>query len=398
MEFRPYYLAQEWVRAGHEVTIIAGTPSHLRQENPTPAASNPEQWIDGIRYHWITLPSYSRNGVRRAFNVYAFAWRLTGMAKEFADRFSPDAVIASSTHPLDIVGARRIARRSRATLVFEVHDLWPLTLIEVGGMSAWHPFAMHLQWAEDAAYRWADRVVSILPHAKDHMIGRGMDPSKFAYIPNGFRVAEWADQGASRPSPALVRRTEEGRRRDRFQIGYAGGHGLANALDDLLSAAEILRDQPVDFTLIGGGPEKHRLIERARSLRLENVAFLDPIPKHEIPAALRQFDALYLGWEPKPIYRFGTSPNKLIDYFMAARPIVHAHVGENDSVAIAGAGVSVPAGNPSAIAAGIEALRLCSRKDREVMGQQGRAFAEQHHDYAVLAARFIECLPPRPTA
>lgn len=61
MEFRPYYLAREWVKMGHNVTIIAASFSHLRQKNPDISAIT-EEVIDGIRYIWLPVNKYQGNG------------------------------------------------------------------------------------------------------------------------------------------------------------------------------------------------------------------------------------------------------------------------------------------------------------------------------------------------
>jgi hypothetical protein len=93
----------------------------------------------------------------------------------------PDVVIASSTYPMDIWVARRIARLAGARLVYEVHDLWPLSPMELFGMPRWHPFIMLCQLAEDTAYRDADAVVSMLPKVHDYMASRGLDLRKLQH-------------------------------------------------------------------------------------------------------------------------------------------------------------------------------------------------------------------------
>ncbi|MYN21268.1 glycosyltransferase, partial [Rugamonas sp. FT107W] len=117
-----------------------------------------------------------------------------------ADR--PDLVIASSTYPADIWPARRIARLAGARLAFEVHDLWPLSPMLLGGMSRWHPFILLMQAAEDYAYRHADTVISLLPHAAAHMAARGMAPHKLHVVPNGVDPDEWQGRPAPLPAPA----------------------------------------------------------------------------------------------------------------------------------------------------------------------------------------------------
>ena len=193
MEYRPYYLAREWVRRGHRVYIVAASCSHLRQQAPDAGAGRrTEQNIDGIRYIWLRTPPYRGNGAARVRNMLAFVARLWREAPRLARSVAPDAVIASSTYPLDIWPAHRIARLAGARLLHEVHDLWPLSPIELGGHSRRHPFIMLLQAAENHACRHADAIVSILPKVREHLEARGMAPHKLHIIPNGADPDEWA--------------------------------------------------------------------------------------------------------------------------------------------------------------------------------------------------------------
>jgi glycosyltransferase involved in cell wall biosynthesis len=391
MEFRPYYLAREWVRAGHEVTIVAASHSHVRAVQPEMAGVPREEHIDGIRYRWLPVPHYQGNGIGRLRNIFSFLRQLFADAGRLTREFKPDAVIASSTYPMDIWVARKLAHLAKAKLVYEVHDLWPLSLIELSGMSPRHPFAMLCGKAEADAYRDANVVVSMLPCVQQHMASRGLDLRKLHVVPNGFAPEEW--QGDSAPvDTALAAHLDAERGAGRVIVGYAGSMGLPNALDVLLDAAAGLKDAPLSFVLVGSGHEAARLAERAAAEGLKNVRFFPPIPKAQIPRLLARFDIAYIGWQRTPIYRFGIAPNKLIDYMMAGRAVLHSVEAGNDPVAEAGAGLTVPPEDAAAVAQGLLKLAALSPDERAVMGQRGRAFAMAHHAYPVLAARFIEAL------
>ena len=110
MEYRPYYLAREWVRAGHRVRIVAASSSHLRARPPELNGRRVfDETIDGIDYRWHATPAYRGNGLGRAANMAAFVAALYRGAPRLARNFQPDLVIASSTYPADIWPARRIA-------------------------------------------------------------------------------------------------------------------------------------------------------------------------------------------------------------------------------------------------------------------------------------------------
>jgi glycosyltransferase involved in cell wall biosynthesis len=391
MEYRPYYVGREWVRLGHQVTVVAASYSHLRISAPECTGRVSEEWIEGIRYLWYPTPSYQGNGLGRARNIFSFVRQVWLDARRLARAYRPQLVIASSTYPFDIHPARRIARASGAKLVYEVQDLWPLTPIEVGGMSPWHPFIMLMQSAEDYAYRHVDHVVSVLPKTIDHMCAHGLDRAKFHYVPNGIACDEWKVDDAELP-PEHRRALDQARAEGRFVLGYAGGHAITNALDTLIDAAQFMQTAPVSVVLVGAGTEKQRLQEKAGKLGLPNIVFLPPLPKPLIPSLLHQFDACYLGWTHCPLYRFGVGPNKLIDYLMSGRPVIHAVDAGNDLVAEAGCGVSVPPENPQAVADAVTKLLNMTAAERSALGQRGRDHAMRYHEYGYLARQYLEAV------
>ena len=430
MEYRPYYLAREWVRAGHAVRMLAASYSHVRAQQPDLAAmhtaashapngqsgqsSHPlpgdvvqeaveeagaksgratVQHIDGVAYHWYATPAYVGNGVGRVKNIWSFLRQVWLDAPRLARTFEPDVVIASSTYPMDIWVAHRIAKLARkqgkpCKLVFEVHDLWPLSPIELGGMSPRHPFIMLCQAAEKYAYQHADVVVSMLPKVAEHMQSHGLDVRKLHIVPNGITLDEW--EGEAVPLRAdvashLAAQKAAGRK----VVGYAGSHGTPNALEVLLQAAAHMQTEPFSFVLVGSGHEKAALQQQAQEWGLQHVAFFDPIPKAHIPAFLAQLDIAYIGWQRVPIYRFGIAPNNLMEYMMASCVVLHSVEAGNDPVAEAGCGMTVPPADPQAVADGLRQLARLDAATRQRMGESGRQFVLDNHTYPVLAQRFL---------
>jgi glycosyltransferase involved in cell wall biosynthesis len=390
MEYRPYYLAREWRRLGHQVRIVASARSHVRAESPRLGGlSRLDETIDGIEYTWFDTPAYSGNGATRALNMASFVLRLYREGASLARDFKPDVVIASSTYPLDIWPAHRIARLAGARLLFEVHDLWPLSPMELGGHSKWHPFIMLLQAAENYACRHSNAVVSILPKVRDHLEAHGMAPDKLHLVPNGTDPAEWLREVQPLAGPAAETLSAL-RRRGQFVVGFAGSHGVANALDTYLDAAAMMRHEPVAFVLAGGGPEKARLQQRARDEGLHNVVFINPVPKDHVPALLQFFDLAYIGLQRQPLFRFGVAPNKLIDYMMAARPVLYAIESGNDLVTESGCGVAVRAEDAAAVAQGVRSMLAMDADQRKTMGQRGKKFVLENLTYPVLGERFLK--------
>ncbi len=387
MEFRPYFLAREWLRLGHRVQIVGATFSHVRAHQPEPG----DERVAGIAYRWLATPAYRGNGLGRVWNIWRFLSQLWRQARRLATEFQPDAVIASSTYPMDIWVARRIARLAGAKLVYEVHDLWPLSPIELSGMSPRHPFIRLCQWAEDTAYRDADAVVSMLPKVQQHMAGRGLDLRRLSVVPNGIAPDDWL---ASPPAlrPDLAQALAEQRAAGHTLVGYAGSMGLPNALDVLLDAVKRLGSAKIALLLVGDGHERARLAQRIADERLTQVRLLPPIPKAQVQSFLAQIDIAYIGWLRVPIYRFGIAPNKLMDYMMAGCAVLHSVEAGNDPVADSGCGLSVAPESAQAVADGLLALAALTPEQRRAMGQRGRAYVLAQHSYPVLAQRFIQAL------
>jgi len=116
---------------------------------------------------------------------------------------------------------------------------------------------------------------------------------------------------------------------------------------------------------------------------------VDPILKEQIPALLQHFDVASIGWRRQSLYRFGIAPNKLMDYMMAARPVLHAVDAGNDPVSEAGCGLTIATEDPPAMAGGIRALLSLTDGEREAMGQRGREFVLNNLTYPILAKRFL---------
>ncbi|WP_379061206.1 glycosyltransferase family 4 protein [Paralysiella testudinis] len=397
MEYRPYYMAKAWQQMGHRVTMAAAAFSHIRTKQPS---INGEQinrktieHIDGIDYVWYPAPEYDGNGIGRLKNIFTFLWGLWRDTSNLLETAKPDVVIASSTYPMDIWVAHHFAKKAKAKLIFEVHDLWPLSPIELGGMSPKHPFIMLCQAAENYAYKHADEVVSMLPKVHEHMKEHGLDLNKLYIIPNGVVEEDWLPENTQAlPNSRLNDFLLEQQSLGKLIVGYAGSHGTSNALEHFIEAAKLLEKQGVVFVLVGSGLEKKNLQEKTQYLQINNVHFFDSIPKSQIPDLLKYFDLAYIAAQHSPLYRFGVSPNKLMDYMMATKPILCAIKAGNDPVGDEQCGITVEPGNPQAIADGIIVLAKLSKEERLAMGQRGREFILKNQTYTVLANQFLEVM------
>jgi len=385
MEFRPYYFAKEWIKLGHNVTIIAASFSHLRRKNPSISTSFQEEIIDGIKYVWIKTPTYEGNGLGRIKNMFVFLKGLSAKTKYIANTYKPDVVIASSTYPNDNYFARKISKITKAKYLWEVNDLWPLSPMELGGMSRFHPFIMMLKHGELFSYKNIDAAVSLLPNTEDYMKSQGLGENKWYYIPNGIVVEDWSK---SEPiSNDYLDIFTNLKAKGKTIIGYTGGHAISNSLNTIIEAARQIDDDNIHFVFVGDGQEKKNLIKQAEGL--ENITFLAPVSKNQIPTILAMMNILIITWNKSSIYRFGISPNKIFDYMMAQKPIIHATDAPNKFVDTADCGLAVEPENPKAIINAINELNNKSKEELFAMGENGKKYILANHDYKVLAEKFI---------
>jgi len=390
MEYRPYYLAKEWISMGHKVMIVAASFSHVRTNQPDVKTNFQNKNIDGIDYFWIKTPEYKGNSAKRFFNMLIFVDKLSHKANLIAKTFIPDVVIASSTYPLDIFPANRIAKKSKAKLVFEIHDLWPLSPMELGGYSKFHPFIMLMQYAENYAYKKCDSVISILPKTLEHTVNHGLDSTKWNCVPNGIILDEW--RNIEKIDSEIYNQILEQKKLGKKLIAYTGTVGLANALDTFIDTAKILINQNITFFIVGKGPEKERFLKRKTDEKIENLFFINPVPKQQVPDLLSKFDFLYIGLQSQSLFRFGISPNKIFDYMMAEKPIIQAIDAGNNIIEEAECGITVKPENAEETAAAILKLSEFQESKLECMGKNGKEFVLKNHEFSILAEKFIKIL------
>lgn len=392
MEFRPYYLGTHWKKMGHQVFLLASSFTHLRVRQPKVDGGLTHEKIDELDFFWIKGISYVGNGVGRFVNICQFLIGLWRYRETILKKCRPDVIIASSTYPMDIWAAKWLVKLSGAQLVFELHDVWPLSLTEVAGLPRWHPMVLLAAAAERTCYRDADRIISLLPAIHGHATDMGFDLNRLAIVPNGIVTEDWAATVSDELPSSLLKLISEFNHKRHMIVCYAGAHGVPNALDNLLKAANLLKDEPVSFLLIGEGNHKVNLRSTLKQMNLDNVVMHDGISKVLIPKLLAGVDVGFIGAKDMPIYAHGISPNKIVDYMMAGIPVISAIDAGNDPVAEAQCGFSVRPNDHQGLASVIIDLMRLGNDSRLEIGERGKQYALRNYNYEVLANRFLEAL------
>ncbi|SDD26208.1 glycosyltransferase family 4 protein [Kordiimonas lacus] len=376
---RHRHLARELAERGHDVSVIAGRWSHLTRNSDVAYAAPRIQNFEGFRFVNLNVLRYRHaHDKLRVANWFYFSLQLLGIKRLL--REAPDVILYSSPAPIGFLAAEWLARRFRARLMFEVRDIWPKTLVQLGGLSERNPMIRLLQWIEKRAYKNADLVLSNLPGAFDHIKTFDICAKDFLSVPNGVCVPEL--QAFQAISPTVAEQIPRGK----FVVGFTGTLAVAMSLHTLLGAAKRTLDDPsIVYVIIGHGMEGARLKALAERDGLINVRFIDGIPKAQVQNAIARFDACWIGWKDSPLYDHGVAANKLFDYFYAGRPVLHSFSGKYDPVTKYNAGLTVPAEDPEKLARAVREIKSMDDARRAEMGARGREAVLEHHDYAKLA-------------
>lgn len=378
-------MAREWIAEGHDVTVVTAFPHHPLGVVPDSYRGRRvvEERYEKIRVIrcWIwALPN--KRMWQRTLCQLSFAASSVLLALRRPRR--PDVVIVSSPPFFQGLAGLVFSRLHRARFVFEVRDLWPETFAAMGVLSRGLVYRI-LETLEKALYRASDRVVVVTRSFREDLLRRGVPAQKISIIPNGADP----DFYAPRP-PSETLRSELGGN-GKFLATYVGTHGLATGLEQILDAAEILRNDPgFAFAFVGEGAQRAALIEESRRRRLTNVVFHAALPKERMPELYASSDACVVCLRPLPLFE-KVIPSKIFEILSCGRPLVAAIAGEAAEIVRVAGGVVVPPGDGAAIANALAEIRASPKRRRE-MEVSGRSFVIENFSRRDLARDYLKVL------
>jgi colanic acid biosynthesis glycosyl transferase WcaI len=382
---RVHELSREWVRLGHEVTVLTGFPNHPTGVIP-PAYRGKlirREVVDGIQVVRVPIHAAPNRGyLRRALNYLSYAASAALLGPFLTRR--PDVLIATSPQFLTALAGLWLSFLKRVPFVFEVRDIWPQSIVEVGALRAGSLAVRILEWLERLLYRRADLIVPVTESFVADIAGKGGDRAKMRVITNGVDLELF--QPGSRPEARAELGLPAG-----MVATYIGTHGMAHGLDLVLDAARTAEGRGMTFLLVGEGAEKAALKDRARRLELGNVLFWDQQPRERVARIVAASDACLVLLRDRPLFRT-VIPSKMFEFMGAGRAMVSTVDGEaRDILERAGAGLFVPPERPEALVEALAALAADPRR-AEAMGQSGRRYVEAHYSRPALAGRYAEAL------
>lgn len=320
---RHFDLAKELVKMGHQVTIFASSFNHQKREEEIDYHRNEISLMniyEGVKFYWIRTTKYKKNDFKRIINMFSYTYRTNKIVNKIEE--TPDIVIGSLMHPLAALLGYKVAKKRKAKFYFEERDLWPQSLIDLGKVSPRNPIVLILSKLELFLYKKADKIIVLFDKAPKYVKSRGIDPKKIIYLPNGVDLTRF-DVNNYKELPTEYAEVL-GTLKDKFKIMYTGAHSIANNLEALIDIAKIIEEKSdeIHFILIGDGPDKNKLINKAKIYNLSNVTFLPAIKKEYIPSVLKYGDVGIITMKDAKVYRWGISLNKMYDYMAASLPII----------------------------------------------------------------------------
>jgi hypothetical protein len=368
--------AQEWLKMGHEVTVVTCVPN-FPHGNVFEGYKNrfyQEEWIDGVRV--IRVWSYlaaNVGTVKRILDYVSFAVS----AIFFFWRYPKFDIILATSPPLFVpVAGYGLSVLRRRPWVFEIRDLWPAS-IEAVGASKGRMISL-LTKLEMFLYRKATRLVSLTGAFKEHLTERGIPPEKNDVVTNGVNTERF------NPNNVLFDARERlGIGADKFLVGFIGTVGMAQGLVTILDAAEECRDNPgIIFLILGEGAERPALEEEAKRRGLSQVVFHDFVPHDEVCSYIDALDASIIHLRPHDVFKT-VIPSKIFENMAMGNPMIYAVEGHSAKiVADAGAGICIPSGNAHAMADAVKSLD----KDRAKLKQMGTTARE------VMGKKYTRCI------
>ena len=383
---RTHEHAREWVRQGHDVTVVCGLPHY--PEGVVPPAYRGrllfEEEMDGVRVLrcWL-FAAANRGALRRSLSFVTFLFTAT-LAALF--KAGPcNVVVATSPQMFCGLAGWIVAAFKRRPFVLEVRDLWPKQIIDLGVIT--NPL---LVWPlcrlERFLYRRAKVIVTVAQAAAADIIARGMPRHKIRTIPNGV------DLGFFKPADRLNEVRAQHGWDDKFVALYIGAHGLSQGLEVVINAAERLKSRgDVLFAFVGAGARKNALVDMARERGLQNAVFLPAVPKEQMPGYYAAADLCLVPLLKRDVF-LTNIPSKMFEIMACARPIVLGAEGQALQLLTAsGGGVAVPPEDGDMLARAIADM-VGNPEIARRYGETGRRYAEAYFSRIDRAREYLEVL------
>lgn len=384
---RDFMILKELAKHDVYCLLITSDSNHLAAV-PVLTSKYYHDLVNGVNICWVKTSKYKvAKSFRRICSWFSFEWGLFFLRKKrvFQD---PDVVVVSSLSLLSIFNGLVLKSIYRCRLVFEVRDIWPLTIVEEGGFSRSNPFVKFLGLIERLGYKKSDVIVGTMPNLQAH-VEEVIGEKKQTYcIPMGVDFSQVEAKLEIDPDYKEKYFPE-----DKIIIAYVGTIGITNALDCLFECAVLLQNNSeIHFVIVGDGDLLEYYTKKAKNLC--NVSFVPKVPKEMVPSVLAQCSILYFSTFPSKVWEYGQSLNKVIDYMLSGKPIICSYSGFPSMINEAECGLFVPAGNVEELRKAILIYASMTLTERNKIGTKGRKWIIENRNFPKLAQDYFSIMFP----
>ncbi|MGJ0507146.1 MAG: glycosyltransferase family 4 protein [Methylocystis sp.] len=384
---RTFEHCREWVKAGHEVTVVTCAPNHPAGKL-YPGYRNrlfQRETIDGVEVVRVwTYLAANEGFLPRILNYVSY---MASAMLALPGQKKPDVVVSTSPQLFCGLTGLIAQQAMRAPWVLEIRDIWPESIVAVGAMRKGAAIRL-LEALERLAYRRADRIVAVTDSFVDHISARCGVSAKIEVIKNGVDLTLFDVETSAAAEAAKRALGLEGK----FVAAYVGTHGMAHGLNTILDAARLTgHDSRIVYLLVGDGAEREGLASRAAELGLGNVRIMGQLPKTDMPTVWAATDVSIIHLKRSDTFK-KVLPSKMFEAMAMQRPIILGVEGEAKALLeAAGAGVAITPESADELAAAVTRMADDPVLAKEI-GASGAAHVRAHFDRARLAARYVDVL------
>ena len=384
---RLFHLTKAFIDLGHNAVLITSDSTHLAQYPATDKVYNYDE-PEGVPVYWLKTKKYKKSfSAARIVSWLDFERRLFGLNTNKLAR--PDVVIISSLSVFSIVYGLYLKKKFKAFLVFEIRDIWPLTMTEEADFSKFHPLVLFIGFLERVGYKYSDLIVGTMPKLDLH-INKVLGYNRpFHCSPLGFNDKDYSGEKIDETKNPF----NEVFPKDKIIIGYSGSMGISNALDPFINVIYELRDNlNIHFMLVGSGDLKQKY--EVKLSQCNNVDFLSKIPQSKVKYFLAKCDMVFLSTKSSKIWEYGQSMNKVVEYMLAGKPIIATYNGYPSMINESNCGVFIKPTEGESIEEGIKTALLqlvnIDSNEREEMGKRGQDWIKSRRSYSYLAKQYLD--------
>lgn len=353
---------------GHEVTVICEFPNH-----PSGKLDPKDKWrlyrketkdnYTIIRTFVITFPK--KNNIKRMLFYLSFAFSSL-VAGIFTKKH--DIVFSSSPPIFHVMSALLISIVKRSRFVIDIRDIWPDTALHFEAVTS----TRLLRWGgavERTLYKRAEMIFTISDGLAATINSRGGEGKvSVSYNGSGEDMLNW--NGDSKK----LRQTQNWD--DKLIVLYAGLIGLGQNLIALPDQIKDIDNDDVRFVIIGDGPEKANLMNRAAALNVQNMIFMDLMSREDVIALTHAADITLVVLREADFFK-SAIPSKFFDCMAAGKPVVSNVDGELRSIMEQNnTGIYFSFSSPESFSRGIRKLKD-DPELREIMGRNGKKLVQE---------------------